>query len=45
MKDVIREEKKMSNPKLSKLDIFSLGFEYDMTLRDINKSIKLRTIK
>lgn len=31
--------------KKSSLDKFTLGFEYDKTLREIKKEIKIRTIE
>lgn len=41
---MVKNQQMTSLPKTSSLERFSLGFEYDQTLQEIKRNIKMRTI-
>ena len=41
---MVKNQQMISLPKTSSLERFSLGFEYDQTLQEIKRNIKMRTI-
>ena len=41
---MVKKQQMTGPPKTSSLEQFSLGFEYDKTLQEIKRNVKMRTI-